>query len=144
MKSHDGPNLRCFSIALGVAIVHLLSGIDIFVGRGMAHVVSTTPLAYLHHLVGHPYYVAVILIGTALLAVVPFAVSKPSHLFFMLMIGPQQLLLLTHLVSAVTAIATGTYPDGYAPAGGSMFIFADQSWLLMVIVLHSLEYLVTL
>ena len=28
-----------------------------------------------------------------------------------------------------------------SPSGGSAFIFADQIWLLMVVIVHTLEYI---
>ena len=37
-------------------------------------------------------------------------------------------------------IISGHYHDGYVPDGGSAFIFADQIWLLMVVVVHTFEY----
>jgi hypothetical protein len=46
-----------------------------------------------------------------------------------------------HFVSAGVAIMDGHYHDGYVPNGGSAFIFADQIWLLMVVVVHTLEYI---
>jgi hypothetical protein len=39
------------------------------------------------------------------------------------------------------SIMTGHYHDGYVPNGGSAFIFADQIWLLMVVIVHTLEYI---
>lgn len=59
----------------------------------------------------------------------------------MLLILPQQCLLLLHFVSAATAILSGQYHDGYVPNGGAAFIFADQIWLLMVVIVHTLEYI---
>ena len=52
---------------------------------------------------------------------------------------PQQILLLAHFASAFLAIMFGQYPDGYTRDGGSAFIFVDQVWLLMVVVLHTFE-----
>jgi len=44
-------------------------------------------------------------------------------------------------VFVINAILNGHYHDGYVPDGGSAFIFADQIWLLMVVVIHTLEYI---
>ena len=66
---------------------------------------------------------------------------QPRRIWFMLLILPQQCLLLMHFVSAATAIMSGHYHDGYVPDGGPAFIFADQIWLLMVVVVHTLEYI---
>ena len=59
----------------------------------------------------------------------------------MLLILPQQCLLLMHFVSAGVSIMAGHYHDDYVPNGGSAFIFADQIWLLMVVIVHTLEYI---
>jgi hypothetical protein len=56
---------------------------------------------------------------------------------FVLRFAPQQILLLAHFMSAFLATMSGQYPDGYALGGGSAFIFVDQVWLLMVVVLFS-------
>jgi hypothetical protein len=78
------------------------------------------------------------------MAVAPFLRRPPTRSFFMAMVAPQQALLLSHLVSVMFAVITGRYPDGYAPAGGSFFIFADQSWLLMIVIFHTAEYIESL
>lgn len=132
-------NLRYFSIAIGAAAVHFLSGLDILVGDGS--VLATTPLFFMSFLLGSHYAVAAILIFTALMAVVPFLMTKPTHLLFMAMVAPQQMLLLSHFVSVAIALISGHYPDGYVPAGGAYFIFADQAWLLMIVALHTAEYI---
>jgi hypothetical protein len=80
-----------------------------------------------------------ILIMTAVLAIIPYLMREPRRRS--LLILPQQCLLLMHFVSAGVAIMDGHYHDGYVPNGGSAFIFADQIWLLMVVVVHTLEYI---
>ena len=93
-------------------------------------------------LIAHnPINVAFILVITAVLAVIPYLMRKPRRIWFMLLILPQQCLLLMHFVSAAIAIISGHYHDGYVPNGGSAFIFADQIWLLMVVVVHTFEYI---
>ena len=72
-------------------------------------------------LLGSHYAVAIILIVTALMAVVPFLLAKPTHLLFMAMVAPQQMILLSHFVSVAIALISGHYPDGYVPAGGGVF-----------------------
>ena len=64
-----------------------------------------------------------------------------NHFVFIFLLAPQQVLLLAHFTSAFLAIMFGQYPDGYTPDGGSAFIFVDQVWLLMVVVLHTFEYI---
>jgi len=131
--------LRHFFVTPGVAAAHALSGLAIFAGA--ASVLKTTPLYLLGSIVPNPAVAASILIATAALAIIPYLTGETRRLWFMLLILPQQCLLLMHFVSAVLAIMAGHYHDGYIPSGGSAFIFADQIWLLMVVVVHTLEYI---
>jgi hypothetical protein len=131
--------LRHFFVTPGVAAAHTLSGLAIFAGADS--VLKTTPLYLLGVIVQNPISVAFILVITAVLAIIPYLTREPRRRWFMLLILPQQGLLLMHFVSAVMSIMAGQYHDGYAPNGGSAFIFADQIWLLMVVVIHTLEYI---
>ena len=131
--------LRHFFVTPGVAAAHALSGVAIFAGA--ESVLKTTPLYLLGLIVQNPINVATILIMTAVLAIIPYLMREPRRRWFMLLILPQQCLLLMHFVSAAIAIISGHYHDGYVPDGGSAFIFADQIWLLMVVVVHTFEYI---
>jgi hypothetical protein len=131
--------LRFFSIAVGVAAVHFCSGVVILINAKALH---TTPLSLLAHVLSErSWATSFVLIVTSILAVLPFVLKTKNHLVFVLLIAPQQILLLVHFMSAFLAIMFGQYPDGYAPDGGSAFIFVDQVWLLMVVVLHTFEYI---
>jgi hypothetical protein len=77
----------------------------------------------------------------SVLAIIPYCMREPRRSWFMLLILPQQCLLLMHFVSAGVSIMAGHHHDGYVPNGGSAFIFADQIWLLMVVIVHTLEYI---
>jgi hypothetical protein len=112
-----------------------------FVTPGVESVLKTTPLYLLGSIVPNPTAAAIVLIATAALAIIPYLLREPRRKWFMLLILPQQCLLLMHFVSAVIAIMVGHYHDGYVPDGGSAFIFADQIWLLMVVIVHTLEYI---
>jgi hypothetical protein len=131
--------LRHFFVTPGVAAAHALSGVAIFAGAGS--VLKTTPLYLLGLIVQNPINVAIIVVVTAVLAIIPYLMREPRRSWFMLLILPQQCLLLMHFVSAGLAIMSGHYHDGYVPNGGSAFIFADQIWLLMVVIVHTLEYI---
>jgi hypothetical protein len=134
-----GINLRFFSIAIGVAIVHFFSGVVILINAEALH---TTPLSLLAQLLSErSLAISVVLIVTSVSAVLPFVLNTKNHWLFVLLVAPQQILLLAHFMSAFLAIMSGQYPDGYAPNGGSAFIFVDQAWLLMVVVLHTFEYI---
>jgi hypothetical protein len=131
-------NLRFFSIAIGVAIVHFSSGVVILINTKALH---TTPLSLLAQvLLEKSWTVSFVLIATSVLAALPFALRTKNRWLFVFLVAPQQILLLAHFMSAFLAIMSGQYPDGYAPDGGSTFIFVDQAWLLMVVVLHTFEY----
>ena len=67
------------------------------------------------------------------MAVIPFMWPTANRWAFMVLLAPQQILLLSHLMSIEMALFSGHYADGYIPKGGAYFIFADQIWLLMVI-----------
>ena len=131
--------LRHFFVTPGVVAAHALSGAAIFAGA--ERVLKTTPLYILGLIVHNPINVAFILVITAVLAILPYLMWEPRRSWFMLLILPQQCLLLMHFVSAGIAIMNGQYHDGYVPNGGSAFIFADQIWLLMVVIVHTLEYI---
>jgi hypothetical protein len=136
---NNAIELRHFFVTPGVAAAHALSGVAIFAGA--ESVLKTTPLYILGLIVHNPINVAFILVISAVLAVIPYLMRQPGRIWFMLLILPQQCLLLMHFVSAAIAIISGHYHDGYVPDGGSAFIFADQIWLLMVVVVHSFEYI---
>ena len=137
-EDNEALHLNTFSVAIGVAVVHFLSGIALLVNNGG---LRTTPLFFLatfFHYNAIP--VAGIFIGTALLAIAPFLVRSPSRALFMICAARQQFLLLLHFASATTTVLIGQYPDGYIPEGGMYFIFVDQIWLLMICIWHLIEY----
>jgi hypothetical protein len=105
-----GINLRFFSIAIGVAIVHFSSGIIILINAKALH---TTPLSLLAHVLSEkPWAVSCVLIVISVLAVLPFILRTKSHWVFVLLVAPQQILFLAHFTSAFLAIMAGQYPDG--------------------------------
>jgi hypothetical protein len=87
--------LRHFFVTPGVAAAHALSGVAIFAGADS--VLKTTPLYILGLIVHNPIDVAFILVITAVLAVIPYLMLQPRRIWFMLLILPQQCLLLMHL-----------------------------------------------
>jgi ABC-type polysaccharide/polyol phosphate export permease len=102
--------LRHFFVTRGVAAAHALSGMAIFAGA--ESVLKTTPLYILGLIVHNPINVAFILVISAVLAVIPYLMRNPRRIWFMLLILPQQCLLLMHFVSAAIAIISGHYHDG--------------------------------
>jgi hypothetical protein len=117
----------------------LFSGIVILINAKALH---TTPLSLLSYVLSErPRAISFVLIATSILAVLPFVLKPKNHFVFIFLLAPQQVLLLAHFTSAFLAIMFGQYPDGYTPDGGSAFIFVDQVWLLMVVMLHTFEYI---
>ena len=113
-KKSDDDIDRRHVVPLAVAAAHAISGVAILAA---AHgVMQTTPLYILGLLVNDPT-AASILIVTALLAVIPYLMRKPTRFVFMTLLLPQQCLLLMHFVSAVTTIASGQYPRWLYPCG---------------------------
>ena len=107
-EDNEALHLYTLSVAIGVAVVHFLSGIALLVNNGG---LRTTPLFFLatfFHYNAIP--VAGIFIGTALLAIAPFLVRSPSRALFMICVAPQQFLLLLHFASATTTVLIGQYP----------------------------------
>ena len=100
--------LRHFFVTPGVAAAHALSGVAIFAGA--ESVLKTTPLYLLGSIVPNPTAAAIVLIATAALAIIPYLLREPRRRWFMLLILPQQCLLLMHFVSAVIAIMVWTLP----------------------------------
>jgi len=97
----------------GVAAAHALSGVAIFAGA--ASVLKTTPLYLPGSIVPNPTAAAIVPIATAALAIIPYPLREPRRRWIMLLILPQQCLLLMHFVSAIVAIMVGTLPRRICP-----------------------------
>jgi hypothetical protein len=62
----------------------------------------------------------------------------------MVLIAPQQIVLLIQALGVIVAAIAGAYPDGYVPVPGSRwasfwFIIGDQAALLLLCLSHSIE-----
>jgi hypothetical protein len=128
-----------FPAAIVVLASHFITGLLIVLGLGEG-ALHTTPMSLISTICNYNVEaVGLILIATALFAALPFAmvVSRETFVFC---IAPQQILLVLHCTSAVMAISSGHYPDGYVPAGGTYFILIDQIWLLLISIWHTAEY----
>ena len=137
-------NLRYFTVGAAVAIIHLVTGLTLWLGNA-TYALHTTPINFISNIFGNsPITVGSVMIITALLALIPFLSDRPRRGALIALIFPQQILLFLHLFSIIAALISGHYPDGYVPQGGSVFIFIDQLWLLTVIFWHSMEYWATL
>lgn len=129
-------NLRFFTLALGVAAIHLYSALIILLGTTV--VIHTTPLALLTFI--PPNWAAVLMIASSIAAFGAFAFPNLNSRQVIWLILPQQLLLMLTMISVGLAIYTGHYPDGYVPAGEGLFISVDQIWCLTFVFWHIIEY----
>jgi hypothetical protein len=60
------------------------------------------------------------------------SLAKVPYLLF-----PQVLISLIYAAGSISASIIGTYADGYAPKGGSPFIFNDQVGMITLLFIHS-------
>lgn len=133
-------NFRFFSLALGVAWAHIASGILIFLNF---NAIKVTPLAFLKVIPIPQPFNGTILILASLLVFAAYVTNTNKNVkpwITLTLLLPQQFLLLLSLISILLAVATGTYPDGYSPQGGGIFILADQLWMLTICIWHTVEY----
>jgi hypothetical protein len=122
--------VKTLAVTTLVGIAHIICGIAVLVDPVA---LSVTPLASLTYL-GNP-----VLAGTLLVVVGMMAVYACNMAFAMnvLMLLPQQALLILQIWSISAVLITGQYPDGYLPSGGSWFILTDQIWPWLLTVSHS-------
>lgn len=77
------------------------------------------------------------LVATALLAILALRRNNTTWTRRLLLV-PQQFWLTVAAGGALVAIIIGQYPDGYVPAGGSLFILGDQIPRLLFATLHGI------
>ena len=135
--------MRNFYVAAGIGLVHILTALAIFASDDPSAIAHTTPIAFMYKFFGNPYIIVLVLIAAGVPAMIPFFKMSIQRITFVLLVGPQQLLLFSHAASAIWAISVGHYADGYIPVGGALFIFADQIWLLALVAFHTVEYIRT-
>lgn len=136
-------NLRFFTIAVLVAISHLAIGLMVWLGN-VEPALHTTQMDLISKIFNYnPMTVGLVFAISAIMAAIPFIETYPRRRGLLLVI-PQQVILLIQAVSILLALWNGHYPDGYVPKSGSNFIFVDQLMLLTLIVWHTLEYYLTM
>jgi hypothetical protein len=122
---------RTLAVTTLVGIAHILCGIAVL-AQPLA--LDVTPLSTLEHIVARPRDAGLLLLGVGILAIFARGMSLKTCV---LMLLPQQVLLLFQLWSISEVLVTGTYPDGYAPIGGAWFTLADQAWTWLLTVAHT-------
>lgn len=81
---------------------------------------------------------ALTLLNSSLLAIL--AVRARAGLFAIFALLPQQTLLAVTAIGALSFAFMGHYADGYAPAGGQLFILADQLPRILGAVAHGAAF----
>ncbi len=89
-------NLRLFTIGAAVAIVPLVTGLTIWLGNA-TYALHTTPINLISVAFGNSTtIVGLVLSITAIMALIPFFAGKASRGLLVLLIFPQQVLLVIH------------------------------------------------
>jgi hypothetical protein len=122
--------IKTLAVTTLVGIAHIICGIAVLVDPVALNV---TPLAALASM-DNPLLAGVMLIVVGILAVLACNMAFAMNV---LMLLPQQALLILQIWSISTVLITGQYPDGYLPSGGSWFILTDQIWPWLLTVSHS-------
>jgi hypothetical protein len=122
--------VKTLAVTTLVGIAHIVCGIAVLVDPVALNV---TPLAALASM-NNP-----VLAGWGLIVVGVMAVVACNMTFVVnvLMLLPQQALLILQVLSISKVLITGQYPDGYLPSGGSWFILTDQIWPWLLTVTHT-------
>ena len=96
----------------------------------------TTPLAEFP--VSNRFIAAAIYLMASALAACPVVWPRlDTHFAGLLLTIPQQYMLMLSAFTGVMCGLQGRYPDGYVPAGGAIFIWADQSWAVVGMFAHT-------
>ena len=115
-------------IILYVVMLHLMWAICIFYD---VSALDATPLSPLGHAFGTSYKVILILIGVSGLSVAGLLPPTPSTI---LLLMPQQAILVMCASSSVLAAVSASYADGtLRPVA---FIAADQAAIILVAIVH--------
>jgi hypothetical protein len=127
-------------VALLVGLAHIVSGVAVLVDGAALRVApleSLQQLAMFLGFGGQGEFSGPFLIIAGIMAVVGSSrgVNTPK-VEKAILFAPQQFLLFLQLISISVALATGKYPDGYAPTGRAWFILADQSWAFILAMAH--------
>ena len=108
-----------------VTVLHLTwAALVSFDGAAM----MTTPLAALAHIFGYHWLLAAVFVAAAICATA--GCMFPVHISGLILMIPQQAILITAASGAMEAILSGMYPDGTMRWWG--FILADQVALVLL------------
>ena len=111
-----------------IIVYHVIAGIGVLIEPTVRNV---TGLAAVYGVFGNYDYVVYFMIS--FVAIVG-EVVKYKYIIGLTIF--QQILLFISTTGELVAISNGTYPDGYLPKGGSIFILIDQTPTLLLCILH--------
>jgi hypothetical protein len=127
--------VKTLAVTTLVGLAHIVSGLTAFLVPAALYVTPLAGFADLTRYFGvEDHFACAILIAVGVLAV--FA-SQTAFAYRVLLLMPQQVLLLIQIWSITVALSTGAYPDGYIPTGGGAFILNDQIWPWLLTIAHS-------
>lgn len=133
MMQADG--VKTLAVTTIVGLAHLMSGIVALASPAALYVTPLAGFVDLTKMAGLSHNMAGVI-----LIVVGFAAIAASRFSFrgrILLLIPQQALLLMQIWSISLAMASGVYPDGYIPTGGGAFVLNDQIWPWLLTISHS-------
>lgn len=130
-----GIAAKTLAVTTLVGIAHIICGITVYFAPVAFRVTPLSGLYDFSQWIGiGSQGGAFILLLVGILAVLA---RNFNYLACIVLLLPQQGLLLFQIYSISAVLVTGHYPDGYLPLGGSWFILADQIWPWLLTVSHS-------
>ena len=124
-----------------IGLIHIIGGVAVLVAPQAAYVSQLSgPMMVLPY----PIVIAVGLILVGAMAVAA-RLLKMSERTRVVLIAPQQIVLLIQLMGVGVAAWNGAYPDGYIPVPGNWwasfwFILGDQAALVVLCLSHTFEF----
>ena len=124
-----------------IGLIHIIGGVAVLVAPQAAYVSQLSgPMMVLPY----PIVIAVGLILVGAMAVAA-RLLKMSERTRVVLIAPQQIVLLIQLMGVGLAAWNGAYPDGYIPVPGNWwasfwFILGDQAALVVLCLSHTFEF----
>jgi hypothetical protein len=127
----DNANTKTLAVTTLVGIAHIVCGLIVLYLPGA---IEVTQLNGIYDLTGSARSGAYLLILAGVLAIMA---RSFGFVTCVVLLVPQQFLLVLQIWSISVVLATGVYPDGYAPVGGAWFILTDQIWPWLLTISHS-------
>jgi hypothetical protein len=126
-----------------IGLIHIVGGAAVLFAREAAFVSQLSGLMLLLGPRPIPIALGLILVGVLAVAAELLVLSPKTRV---LMVAPQQIVLLIQALGISVAAWHGAYPDGYVPVSGDWwasfwFIIGDQAAVLLLCLSHTFELL---